>query len=31
MRRSWYIAVDGAPKIDTVIASERIVTTMTYH
>ena len=30
-RRSWYIAVDGAPKIDTVIASERIVTTTTYH
>ena len=31
MRKSWYIAVDGAPKTDPVISSERVVTTTTYH
>jgi tetratricopeptide (TPR) repeat protein len=30
MRKSWYVAVDGAPKSDSVISSERVVTTTTY-
>lgn len=29
MRKSWYVAVNGAPKSDSVISSERVVTT--YH
>lgn len=31
MRKSWYVAVDGGPKTDPVISSERVVTTTTYH
>jgi hypothetical protein len=31
MRRSWYIAIDGAPDNKPVISSERLVTTTTYH
>ncbi len=30
MRKSWYIAVNGSPKYQSVIASERIVTTTRY-
>jgi hypothetical protein len=31
MRKSWYVGVDGAPKGDPVISSERVVVTSTYH
>ena len=31
MRKSWYAFVDGSPKFDPAISSERVVTTMSYH
>jgi hypothetical protein len=31
VRRYWYFSVDGAARIDPVIKSQRIVSTLTYH